>query len=79
MPETGDRKAEAVGLFTAQFLLQDNIARGKADIDAKAQLAGQVNTTMKQVAGYPAGFLISGVTGSTICSSNLKTPPYEKI
>lgn len=28
---------------------QDNIARGKADIDAKAQLAGQVNTTMKQV------------------------------
>ena len=30
---------------------QDNIARGKADIEAKAQLAGQVNTTMKQVAG----------------------------
>src|SRR6187551_3123764 len=29
---------------------QDNIARGKADIDAKSQLAGQVNTTMKQVA-----------------------------
>lgn len=29
---------------------QDNIARGKADIDAKAQLGGQVNTTMKQVA-----------------------------
>src|SRR5690606_17018874 len=28
---------------------QDNIARGKADMDAKAQLAGQVNTTMKQV------------------------------
>jgi hypothetical protein len=28
---------------------QDNIARGKADIEAKAQLAGQVNTTMKQV------------------------------
>lgn len=28
---------------------QDNIARGKADIDAKAQLAGQINTTMKQV------------------------------
>ncbi len=27
----------------------DNIARGKADIDAKAVLAGQVNTTMKQV------------------------------
>jgi hypothetical protein len=29
---------------------QDNIARGRADIEAKAQLAGQVNTTMKQVA-----------------------------
>ncbi|MCO5273275.1 MAG: hypothetical protein M9954_16560, partial [Cyclobacteriaceae bacterium] len=29
---------------------QENIALGKADIAAKAQLAGQVNTTMKQVA-----------------------------
>jgi hypothetical protein len=29
---------------------KDNIARGKADMEAKAQLAGQVNTTMKQVA-----------------------------
>lgn len=28
----------------------DNIARGKADIEAKTFLAGQVNTTMKQVA-----------------------------
>ncbi len=28
----------------------ENIARGKADIDAKTILAGQVNTTMKQVA-----------------------------
>ena len=28
---------------------QDNIARAKADIDAKAQLGGQVNTTMKQL------------------------------
>lgn len=28
---------------------QDNIALGKADIAAKAQLAGQINTTMKQV------------------------------
>lgn len=28
----------------------DNIARSKADIDAKTILAGQVNTTMKQVA-----------------------------
>lgn len=34
---------------------QDNIARGKADIDAKAQLAGQVNTTMKQVADQYMG------------------------
>ena len=29
---------------------QDNIARSKADLDAKTYLAGQVNTTMKQVA-----------------------------
>lgn len=28
----------------------ENIARGKADMEAKTQLAGQVNTTMKQVA-----------------------------
>lgn len=34
---------------------QDNIARGKADIDAKAVLAGQVNTTMKQVADQYLG------------------------
>lgn len=35
--------------------MQDNIARGKADLDAKAQLAGQVNTTMKQVADQYLG------------------------
>jgi hypothetical protein len=29
---------------------QDNIARSKADLEAKAALAGQVNTTVKQVA-----------------------------
>jgi hypothetical protein len=34
---------------------QDNIAKGKADIDAKAQLAGQINTTMKQVADQYLG------------------------
>jgi hypothetical protein len=34
---------------------QDNIARAKADIEAKAQLAGQVNTTMKQVADQYLG------------------------
>jgi hypothetical protein len=34
---------------------QDNIAKGKADIDAKSQLAGQVNTTMKQVADQYLG------------------------
>lgn len=34
---------------------KDNIAKGKADIDAKAQLAGQVNTTMKQVADQYLG------------------------
>lgn len=34
---------------------QENIAAGKADLDAKAQLAGQVNTTMKQVADQYLG------------------------
>jgi len=34
---------------------QENIALGKADIAAKAQLAGQVNTTMKQVADQYLG------------------------
>lgn len=34
---------------------QDNIARSKADLDAKAFLAGQVNTTMKQVADQYLG------------------------
>ncbi|HEU5291153.1 MAG TPA: hypothetical protein VFU05_10950 [Cyclobacteriaceae bacterium] len=34
---------------------QDNIARSKADVEAKAQLAGQVNTTMKQVADQYLG------------------------
>lgn len=33
----------------------DNIARGKADIEAKSQLAGQINTTMKQVADQYLG------------------------
>jgi hypothetical protein len=33
----------------------DNIARGKADIEAKSQLAGQVNTTMKKVADQYIG------------------------
>lgn len=33
----------------------DNIARSKADIAAKAELAGQVNTTMKQVADQYVG------------------------
>lgn len=35
--------------------LKDNIARGKADIEAKTQLAGQVNATMKQVADQYLG------------------------
>jgi len=34
---------------------QDNIARAKADVEAKAELAGQVNTTMKQVADQYLG------------------------
>ena len=33
----------------------ENIARGKADIEAKTYLAGQVNTTMKQVADQYLG------------------------
>jgi len=33
----------------------DNIARGKADIEAKSYLASQVNTTMKQVADQYLG------------------------
>ena len=35
--------------------VKDNIARGKADIEAKSLLAGQVNTTMKQVADQYLG------------------------
>jgi len=34
---------------------QDNIARSKADLEAKAELAGQVNTTIKQVADQYLG------------------------
>jgi hypothetical protein len=33
----------------------DNIARSKADLEAKTQLAGQVNTTVKQVADQYVG------------------------
>ena len=33
----------------------DNIARSKADLEAKTQLAGQVNTTIKQVADQYLG------------------------
>ncbi|MFM7328637.1 MAG: hypothetical protein ACKO3B_07880 [Bacteroidota bacterium] len=35
--------------------IQDNIARSKADLDAKTILAGQVNTTMQQVADQYLG------------------------
>jgi hypothetical protein len=34
---------------------QDNIALGKADLQAKSQLAGQINTTMKQVSDQYLG------------------------
>jgi len=50
--ESNNRFWRASGKGTSS---QDNIARGKADIDAKAQLAGQVNTTMKQVADQYLG------------------------
>jgi hypothetical protein len=50
--ESNNRFWRASGKGTST---QDNIARGKADIEAKAQLAGQVNTTMKQVADQYLG------------------------
>lgn len=50
--ESNNRFWRASGKGTSS---QDNIARGKADIEAKAQLAGQVNTTMKQVADQYLG------------------------
>lgn len=50
--ESNNRFFRSTGKGTSS---QDNIARGKADIDAKAQLAGQVNTTMKQVADQYLG------------------------
>ena len=50
--ESNNRYWRAVGKGQSS---KDNIARGKADIDAKAQLAGQVNTTMKQVADQYLG------------------------
>jgi len=50
--ESNNRFWRSTGKGTSS---QDNIARGKADIDAKAQLGGQVNTTMKQVADQYLG------------------------
>jgi hypothetical protein len=50
--ESNNRFFRATGKGSS---VQDNIARGKADIEAKAQLAGQVNTTMKQVADQYLG------------------------
>ncbi len=44
--ESNNRFFRAVGKGESS---SDNVALGKADIEAKAQLAGQVNTTMKQV------------------------------
>ena len=50
--ESNNRFFRATGKGSSS---QDNIARGKADIEAKSQLAGQVNTTMKQVADQYLG------------------------
>ncbi len=50
--ESNGRYWRAVGKGVSS---KDNIAKSKADIDAKAQLAGQVNTTMKQVADQYLG------------------------
>jgi hypothetical protein len=44
--ESNNRFFRAVGKGVSSA---DNVAFGKADIEAKAQLAGQINTTMKQV------------------------------
>jgi hypothetical protein len=44
--ESNNRFFRAVGKGESS---QDNIARSKADLDAKAILGGQMNTTMKQV------------------------------
>lgn len=44
--ESNNRFFRAVGKGESAA---DNVAFGKADIEAKAQLAGQMNTTMKQV------------------------------
>ena len=44
--ESNNRFFRAVGKGTSS---KENVARGKADIEAKAMLAGQINTTVKQV------------------------------
>jgi hypothetical protein len=50
--QSNNRFWRAAGKGTSS---QDNIARSKADLDAKTILAGQVNTTMKQVADQYLG------------------------
>lgn len=50
--ESNNRFFRGTGKGTSS---QDNIARAKADLEAKAQLAGQVNTTVKQVADQYLG------------------------
>jgi hypothetical protein len=50
--ESNNRFFRAVGKGESSA---DNIAFSKADIEAKAQLAGQMNTTMKQVADQYLG------------------------
>jgi hypothetical protein len=50
--ESNNRFFRAVGKGESS---QDNIARSKADLDAKAMLGGQVNTTMKKVADQYLG------------------------
>jgi hypothetical protein len=50
--ESNNRFFRAVGKGESA---SDNVAQGKADIEAKTFLAGQVNTTMKQVADQYLG------------------------
>jgi hypothetical protein len=50
--ESNNKWLRAVGKGTS---VKDNIAKSKADIDAKSILAGQINTTVKKVADQYLG------------------------
>jgi len=56
--ESNNRFFRATGKGSS---IKDNIARGKADIEAKNQLAGQVSTTMRNVTDQYLGQTDNGV------------------